>query len=200
MPAAHAPRRARAVLPPVLAIFYVIDKGSPGGGGQGQPQAGRVFGVADQVSGGVPGDFDAVVTSVAAAGLAPAEVIVWSGLVSGQGVSSARSAIMAAEPTATAAAGYPRRQGTVESQVRRTGTSDPGLLLHAAAIDSAARAVLARAAQDAARVAPSPSQLPAATSTAVQNGHAPASSTRRTAASPPQNAARRGSAPARERD
>jgi hypothetical protein len=101
--------------------------------------------------------------------------------------------------TASTAAGYPRRQGAVESQVRRTGTSDPGLLLHAAAIDSAARAVLAQAAQDATHVTPSPTHLPAATRAAVQNGHAQASSARGPGASPPQNAAPRGSAPARDR-
>ncbi|HXL94454.1 MAG TPA: hypothetical protein VN969_36445, partial [Streptosporangiaceae bacterium] len=98
---------------------------------------------------------------------------------------------------ASTAAGYPRRHGPVESQVRRTGTSDPGLLLHAAAIDSATRAILARAAQAA---APSSSELPAATSAAVQNGHAQAARTPRTTADPPRIAARRGPAPARDRD
>jgi hypothetical protein len=98
---------------------------------------------------------------------------------------------------ASAGTGYPRRQGAVEAQLRRTGTSDPGLLLHAAAIDSAARAILARAAQDVALFA---DELPAATSAAVRNGHARAASTRRPAADLSRSAARRGPAPERDRD
>jgi hypothetical protein len=93
-----------------------------------------------------------------------------------------------------------RRPGTVESQVIRTGTSDPGLLLHAVAIDRRARALIAQATHDASRKPATPGVLPAAARSAVSNGHAPATSTRRTRTEAARTTLRPGPRPARGQD
>ena len=99
----HGDTLPRNDLPPILAVLDIVDELGPRGGIKLEPRSVGVLGVADQVTDCGPGDFDAVIASSAAAGLAPGQGGVLGVFACAQRRSLARSAIITAEAAGSSA-------------------------------------------------------------------------------------------------